>query len=476
MKGKKKQLLVIGAGPAGLSCAHEILKEKVSNNFDLVVIDKNSRVGGLAGTTKYKNHYFDVGPHRFYTKNQEVLKFWKNLLGSDFKKVKRLTRILYRNKLFLYPLDIKDVLKKLGFKDSLESIFSFLYAKFSLRNFEPKTFEDWITKNFGRKLYSIYFETYTEKLWGIPCNQISAEWAAQRIKNLDFIEVVKTSFFGEKKRKAKTLVDEFYYPVKGAGMMYEEIAKRIKRLGGKIILGSEVYEITRQGGKITSISYKSGKKSTKVKVDYLFSSMPLTHFTLALKPKPSKEVLESAKKLYFRDHITVNLIANKEDIFADNWIYVHSPELKMARVANYSNFSKSMATGNSTALSVEYFAFQNDKLWGRDDSSLIELAKDELEQAGFVKKSHIKDGFVVRETESYPTYYLGHKNHHARLKNYVSKYKNLELLGRGGLYKYNNMDHAIYSGLLAGRNYLSKENKYDLWSINEDAEYLEEKK
>jgi protoporphyrinogen oxidase len=472
---KRKQIVVIGAGPAGLACAHEILKRK-ENNIKLVVIEKSNNIGGLSKTTKYKNHYFDVGPHRFYTKNNEVFKYWKDLLGKDFKKVKRLTSILYKNKKFLYPVDIIDVLKKLGIKESFESVLSFIYSKLTLTKLEPKTFEDWIVKNFGKKLYLIFFKTYTEKIWGIPCNQIGAEWAAQRIKNLNFVETIKTYLFGQKKRKVKTLVNEFYYPLKGAGLMYQEISRRIKKLGGKILLDSEVDRIFHDEKKIKGVSFRKGKKNIKIKVNHLFSSMPLTYFILSLEPQPNKEILESVKKLYFRDHITVDLISKKKDLFPDNWIYIHSPELKMARVTNYNNFSKNMSSKGSSALSVEYFSFKNDELWKMDDDLLVELAKDELEKAGLVKKRYILDGFVVRETESYPTYYLGYKSHFNRLKNYVSKFKNLSLVGRGGMYRYNNMDHSIYSGMLAGRNYCSGKNKYDLWSIKEDAEYLEIKK
>lgn len=469
-----QNIVILGAGPAGLGCAHELFRGK---NTNVQILEKNDDVGGLARTREYKGHYFDLGPHRFYTKNEEVLNLWKETLGKNFAEVPRLTRILYKNKLFFYPVQLKDALLKLGFWESSQSLLSFLYAKVTLRNLTPKTFEEWVTKNFGKKLYSVFFKTYTERVWGIPCHKIGAEWAAQRIKNLSMIEVIKTAVLGQRARKAKSLVDKFYYPTEGAGLMYQRIAQKVKEKGCKINLNSKVIKINHKNGKVISIEYDHGKQIIIQAVDYVFSSIPITDFILSLNPKPNIKVRNAAEKLFFRDHITANLIIDKPDIFPDNWIYVHTPGVEMARIANYNNFYiKARRNNKTTAITVEYFVFKTDAIWKKTDQELIDMAKKELEQVGLLRGANVIDAFIIKETHSYPTYFQGHKKHLDTLINYLSQFKNLQLIGRGGMYKYNNMDHAVYTGMLAARNFIQGKKSYDIWKVNEDAEYLEEQK
>lgn len=469
------KIVVIGAGPAGLGCAYELTKAG-RKTHRVRIIEKNSLIGGLSRTHEYKGFFFDVGPHRFFTKNKEVMVLWQELLGKEFIEVPRLTRILYKNKLFRYPVQLKDVVLNLGPVETTHCLLSYFSAKAFWRGKEPSTFEEWITKNFGRKLYETFFKTYTEKVWGIPCREIGAEWAAQRIKNLNIVEVVKKAIFGEKASNAKSLVERFHYPVNGAGQMYEKMAAKAKSRGANIEVNATVTRVFHGGGKIVGVEYEQGRKK-KVGVDYLFSSMPLTEFIKKLEPKAPKDILRAVDMLYYRDHLTVNLIIQGK-LFPDNWIYVHAPEVKMARVANYNNFSGRMAgKKRMTAISVEYFVFQNEDLWKMPDSDLQKLAVDELLKTGLIQnKKAVKDGFVIRETESYPTYYMGHKRHFEKIKKFVSKFKNLQLIGRGGMYKYNNMDHSIYTGMLAARNIVAGKRLYDTWSVNEDAEYLESTK
>lgn len=471
----KDAIVIIGAGPAGLGCAFELTRhKKIINHNSVVILDKNKAVGGLARTYEYKGYRFDVGPHRFYTKNQEVSQIWRKFLKHDLISVTRMTRIFYKDKLFYYPIRLKDVILKLGILESFLTAVSFINAKLFLRNLRPKTFEDWITKHFGKKLYRHFFKTYTEKVWGIPCSKIGSEWAAQRIKNLNFIEVVKTAIFGERTRKSKSLINKFYYPKKGAGHCYEKMAVYVRKYNVRINLQSQVTKIIHTRSQITSVEYTQKEQRVNLSVDYLFSSMPLTQFILSLDPAPDKIVIEAAKKLSYRDHITVNLIIKRPSLFADNWIYVHSSEVKMARITNYNNFSKEMVKNpRYSAVSVEYFTFQKDDIWRMNDQDLINFAMREISRLKFAKVEDLFDGFVIRETEAYPTYYLGHKPYFDILKNYAEQFTNLQLIGRGGMYRYNNMDHAIYSGLLAARNYLLGYKKYLVWNINEDAEYLE---
>lgn len=464
-------IVIIGAGPAGLGCAYDLIRSKQTDK-KIVIFDKNTIVGGLARTYSYKGCRFDVGPHRFYTKNKKVLQLWQNILKHELIKVKRLTRMLYKNKLFYYPVQLKDVVIKLGLWDSILACLSFLHAKIFFRSMIPKTFEEWIIKQFGKKLYLHFFKTYTEKVWGIPCDKIAAEWASQRIKNLNFAEVVKNAVFGGKTKKAKSLIDTFYYPVKGSGYCYKQIALYIKKNGGKFHMRHQITVIRHDGGKILSVA--AGETHKQTLVDHLFSSIPLTHFIYSLRPKPPFEVLEAARNLLYRDHITVNLIIKKQNLFSDNWIYVHAPEVKMARVTNYNNFSDSMTPNKQySAISVEYFTFKTDAIWNMTNKELIRLAISEMERVRLIQKKDVLDGFVVREADSYPAYYVGYEKYFKKIKQYADTFSNLHLIGRGGMFKYNNMDHSLYSGMLAAQNYLLGYKKYSVWDINEDAEYLE---
>lgn len=461
-----EKIIIIGAGPAGLGTAFE-LSESNRKDIKVIIVDKNSHVGGLARSYTFGKYSFDIGPHRFYTKNTEVLELWKKVLGNNFRKVPRLTRIYYQGKYFLYPIQALDVFKNLGVIELILCFMSYIDSKITLFGKEPKTFSDWVSKKFGKRLYRIFFKTYTEKVWGISCEKISAKWASQRIKNLDFLEILRSLVF---KSKAKSLIHEFYYPVHGAGSMYEKMAKIIKSKNGEILLDNKITKITFSKKIIEEVEYENNGKKLREKFDYLFSSLPITDFIFSLYPTPPQKIISAAKKLRYRDHITVNLIINKK-LFPDNWVYIHDPRVKMARITNYANFAKKMSS--VSPISVEYFVFKEDKIWNLLDEELIDLAKKELKIINLVDKNDVLDGFVIRETESYPMYYTGYEKYFDLVKNYVESFINLQLIGRGGLYKYNNMDHSLYSGMLAARNYLNGNKKYNIWAINEDAEYIE---
>ena len=450
--------------------------ELVKNGIkDIIIIDKNSKVGGLARTEKFEGVRFDVGPHRFFTKNKEINQLWHSTLGDDFIPVSRLTRILYKKQLFNYPVSAFDALSKLGVLESTSAIISYLNAKV-MPSAQIDTFEDWISNKFGKKLFDTFFRTYTEKVWGIPCDKIGKQFAEQRIKGLDIIQVLKNAIIGV--NNTKTLVDQFNYPILGAGQMYEAWADLVTSKGATILLDTEVVSINVNDYNISEIKTndKEGNE-TKIMAKQYFTSLPITHFFDLIKPAVNRQISTANSKLYYREHITVNLIINKSGLFLDQWIYIHEPNVKMARVANYNNFSKLMSSKkNTTAISVEYFAFQNDQLWRLDNQSIIDLAIDEMNSVGLIEKHSVEKGFVIRETESYPTYYLGYKEHYNILKEDLSKFNNLYPIGRGGMYKYNNQDHSTYSGILAARNYLNAEGSpFDLWGINIDAEYQEDK-
>jgi protoporphyrinogen oxidase len=469
------ELIILGAGPSGLSCAYELGQRGIKT----VVLERHDKVGGLCRTMEFRGFLFDVGPHRFFTKNDEVDKLWHELLGDEVTHVNRLTRILYRNNFFDYPLKPLSALKGLGILTSLHAVCSYIWSRITRRNTAVNSFEDWVVNQFGKVLYEIFFKTYTEKVWGIPCSDISAEWAGQRIKGLSLSKAVINGLFPSLNRGSggvKSLVDQFDYPRKGAGQIYERMADKILAAGTSIKLGTSAHTIQHDGKRIVSVAYDEASGAGTMNVQHLFSSIPLTEFIMRLRPNPPEDVLEAARSLYYRDHITVNLIVKKRAPFPDNWIYVHSPEVKVARISSYGNFSPEMLGDQSKdALSVEYFAFAHEDIWQMADRELIELGVKELVHLKLIEPSDFEDGFVLRERDSYPTYYLGYKKSLETIRNYVDKFENLTLVGRGGMYRYNNQDHAVLSGLLAARNYSGHGRKYDLWEINEENEYLEEK-
>jgi protoporphyrinogen oxidase len=459
--------VVVGAGPAGLAAAWELTRHGIAP----LVLDRNTQVGGLARTIRRDGYGFDLGPHRFFTKNAEVLEMWRHFLGDDLLEVPRLTRIYYRGRFFNYPLKPLDALTKLGPITTARAIASYGAQRLRRAGDEPENFEDWIVAGFGRRLYEIFFKTYTEKVWGIPCDQIGKEWAGQRIKGLDLAEAIRSAFRRGSSDKVKSLIERFYYPRRGAGELYERMTDETTRAGGEVRLGSEVVSFRTSGDRIESLVLADG---SSIEVDHAFVSAPITAVAEALDPSPSQEVLDAARTLYYRSHITVNLVLDAPPPFPDNWIYIHAPELRMARVANYASFSTDMIGAPSTsALSVEYFCFTGDDLWNMTDEQLVELATDEMQRAGLLARGTVRDGFVVREADSYPTYYLGHREHFDTLFGDLSRLENLSLIGRAGMYRYNNQDHASLTGLYAVRNHLGTAN-VDLFSINPEDVYIEE--
>ncbi|HUF36790.1 MAG TPA: NAD(P)-binding protein [Gemmatimonadales bacterium] len=465
------KVCILGAGPAGLAAAHELARHGVD---DLVIVDRNPRPGGLARTVEYPGARFDVGPHRFFTKNAEVNALWHRSLGPDFLPVRRLTRIYHRGKLFRYPLEPADTLRNLGAAEAVQALVSYAAAQLQAAAV-PANFEEWAVRSFGHKLYETFFKTYTEKIWGIPCAQIGPEWANQRIKGLDLRAVVAHALRRTRGHGPRSMVEEFDYPRLGAGMMYERIWEGIASPARRLLASATVTGIRHAGSRITAVELERHGRPVRVVADHFLSSLPLTRFFQMLAPAAPAALLRAASELYYREHITVNLAVEGAGLFPDQWIYIHEPGLRMARVANYNNFSPDMtASREVTALSVEYFAFQRDDLWRLADADLAALAVDEMEFAGLLPRGRPHRSWVVRETESYPTYFLGYREAFSRLKGAMARFANCAPIGRGGMYRYNNMDHSVYTGLLAARNYLAPQAPgYDVWAVNTDAEYHE---
>jgi len=463
--------IIVGAGPAGLSAGY-----RLSKNRNIVeIFEGDSQVGGISKTVEYKGYYFDLGGHRFFTKMEDVNDLWNEILGQDFRKTPRLSRIYYRNKYFNYPITPANALFGVGMLQTFLIISSYVWIKiFPYKN--EDTFEEWVSNRFGKKLYSIFFRTYTEKVWGIPCSTILAEWSAQRIKGLSLVSTIKNAFFKKNRSKIKTLIDQFDYPTYGPGMMYTAMKDKIEAMGNKVHVNARVTAVNVEGDAVKSIevSRQSGEKSV-VHGDNFISSMPLTELVKIMNPCSNKEVLEAVNKLSYRSIITVDIIVNQKHLFPDNWIYIHSPEVKLGRIQNFKNWSKDMVPDQEkTSLGLEYFCTENDELWNMSDQELFKLASREVEKIRICRSTDIIDYCIVKVPKAYPVYDLNYKEHMDLIEKHVRKIKNLQLVGRYGLFKYNNMDHSIATGLYAAKNIEAGAYIHDTWSVNTDEEYHEE--
>ncbi|NIP25490.1 MAG: FAD-dependent oxidoreductase [Phycisphaerae bacterium] len=467
----EKTIVVLGCGPAGLAASYELAKK----GRKVICLEKDNIVGGISRTICRNGFRFDIGGHRFFTKISRVNDLWKEVLGNDFLIRPRLSRIYYNNKFFNYPLKPVNALVGLGFFKTIEILGSFFATKVKPYSRED-TFEQWVSNRFGKQLYQIFFKTYTEKVWGITCENIKAEWAAQRIKGLSLTSVVKAALLGNRKNKIKTLIEEFSYPRFGPGQMYETMAEKIKKTGGKVLLQNKCTKINAKNGEIISVEVSSKEGKTKqIEGDHFISSIPIDELVLGMNAPVPKNVSESARKLSYRSLLTVNLMINRKEQFKDTWIYIHSPEVQVGRIQCYKNWSPYMVPDkNNSSLGLEYFCAENDELWNSSNEELIELAKKEIDKLKLARPESVFDAFVIRTPKTYPVYSMDYSLHLNTIKKYLVKYKNLQCIGRNGMFKYNNMDHSILSGLLAVENILGA--KHNLWEINTDNEYHEQAK
>lgn len=463
-----RKIVIMGGGPAGLAAGYELSKR----GAEVVVLEKDNIVGGISRTVCRNGFRFDIGGHRFFTKIGRVNDLWHEVLGEDFLRRPRLSRIYYNKKFFNYPLKPMNALLGLGIFNSIGILASFAASK--VRPYKNEdTFEEWVSNRFGKKLYRIFFKTYTEKVWGLPCSQIEAEWAAQRIKGLSLVSAIKAAFLGNTGKKIKTLIEEFDYPRFGPGQMYEAMASKIEGMGGKVLMETSVVGVKYQDGKVVSVEIedKSGVRKIIEGTDFL-SSVPITELVGMLEGADAG-VIEAAGRLSYRSLLTVNLMMNRAEEFKDTWMYIHSPEVKMGRVQCFKNWSPAMVPGEDvSSLGLEYFCSEGDELWESGDEELIELGKKEVDELSLADSSSVFDAFVIRTPKTYPVYSRNYNKNLSVLKEYVCGISNLQCIGRNGMFKYNNMDHSILSGLLAADNIFGAGN--DLWAINTDEEYHEQ--
>ncbi len=470
---KRRRVAVIGAGPAGLTAAYLLAK----NQHEVIVFESDPKyVGGISRTEKYKGYHFDIGGHRFFSKSKEIEDFWTEILGDEMLDRPRSSRIYYNNKFFSYPLVAMEALQKLGVVESALCVASYLQAKAApVKN--PTNFEDWVTNQFGKRLFNIFFKTYTEKVWGIPCNQISADWAAQRIKGLSLSSAIRNALIKPKQgsgkgKMIKTLIDTFRYPKHGPGQMWEVCADKTKAFGGEVRMNSKVTGLTTMNDK-WHVQLEGAPAETDF--DYVISTTPMRYLIPRINPALPKASIDASQGLKYRDFLTVVIILKEEeDAFDDNWIYIHDPSVKVGRVQNFKSWSPYMVPDSSMACyGLEYFCFEGDGMWTSSDADLLELAKKEMEQIGLAKAKQITDGYVVRQPKAYPVYDHAYSQNIDVVREGLKEYPGLYLVGRNGMHKYNNQDHSMMTAMLAVKNIEAGKEVYDLWQVNGDAEYHE---
>ena len=463
-----RAVVVAGAGPAGLTAAYEVVRRAPENRP--LVLEASGQLGGIARTEQHRGYRFDIGGHRFFTKVGEVEALWEEILGDQMIDVPRSSRIYYRGKYYDYPLRLMNALENLGLFESVRVVAS--YLKWQIRPSKvEENFQQWVSNRFGGRLFRHFFESYTEKVWGISCKEIRADWAAQRIKNLSLSKAVLDALTG--RNDTSSLIKTFRYPRLGPGQMWERAAELVVQKGGEVRLNARVASVEHDGSRVTGVRVEPAEgPSYLVQADQLISSMAITDLIGAMKDVPAA-VTAAAAKLRYRDFLIVTLILDHSDPFPDNWIYIHSPDVRVGRIQNFRAWSAAMVPDpDHASIGMEYFCQAGDGLWATGDADLIELAAGELEKLELAPRSSVLDGAVIRQPRAYPVYDADYKPNLEIVRQWLAGFENLQSVGRNGMHRYNNQDHSMLAGMLAARNVLGE--RHDIWNVNLERSYHED--
>jgi UDP-galactopyranose mutase len=470
-------VVIIGAGPAGLTAAYELNRRGVTST----VLEATDMVGGISRTEERDGWRFDIGGHRFFTKVPEVERFWHEILpDEDFLQRPRMSRVYYQEKYFNYPIEIGDVIRNFGLVEVARIGFSYIWARIHRPSKESQVFlEGWISARFGRRLYGHLFKSYNEKLWGRPASEISADFAAQRIKDLTvwnaFVTALKPKGKRGKKKQITSLIEEFQYPKYGPGMMWEVCRDKVEAAGTKVLMQTPVTRIRHSGGKATSVVASSGGVETEYPCTEIISSMPFRQLLQAMDPPPPAEVMKAAEGLTFRDFMTVALVVPQEYSFPDNWIYIHDPQVRVGRIQNFGSWSPYLIKEGRTCLGLEYFVFEGDEDWMMKDEDLVARGARELEHLKLSQADKVEAGYVVRMPKAYPVYDHEYKDNVEIMRRWLQENAaNVWPVGRNGMHKYNNQDHSMFTAMLSVQNIVDG-TSHDIWSVNVEQEYHEEK-
>jgi protoporphyrinogen oxidase len=464
----EQPVVIIGGGPAGLAAAVECGKRGIP----AVCLEATDAVGGISRTVEHNGYRFDLGGHRFFTKSDAVNALWEETLGEDFLRRPRQSRIYYRGRFFSYPIRAMDAFAGLGPVESARILLSYAWRR-ALPHRNTDNFETWTQNLFGDRLYHHFFKAYTEKVWGIPCSRIASEWGAQRIKGLSLVSAIRSAIWKPTHGSIKTLIEEFHYPRLGPGQMYNAMAARAEGLGVPVLRNHRVVRVEREAGRVTSVVAETASGTERFPARHVISTMPFTELAQVLAPGLSEGARAAADRLAYRSLLTVNLMLKQAETIPDTWIYIHEPSLEMGRIQCFRNWSPAMVPDPATSsLGCEYFVTENEGLWTRPDAELIDLARRELGRLGLADPETVFDAFVVRVPKAYPVFDVDYAPRVARLRAEIDPIRNLQPVGRYGMYRYNNMDHSILTGLLAVRNLEGAQ--HDIWEINTEEEYHEE--